>query len=59
MKIFYLLFIVVLISLVSPKRILKNLGGKKENKVIILAEDDNLENIRKNILMKHNTKWGI
>ena len=54
MKIFYLLFIVALISLVAPKRILKNLGGKKENKVIKLAEDDNLENIRKNALMKHN-----
>ena len=50
MKVFYLLLLVTLISLVS----LKNLGGKKENKAIILAEDDNLENIRKNILMKHN-----
>ena len=48
MKIFYLFLI--LISLVSSK----NLVGKKENKLISLAENGNLEKIRKTILTHHN-----
>ena len=49
MKVFYLFISITLISLVSLKTI--NLRGKK--KMIILAEE-NLENIRKNILLRHN-----